>query len=272
MSTITGTTDVRPFEADPPERSSLIRDTRLVMGRELRPILTNPLSMTFSLVQPLVFLALFGPLLDQVAGVGNGPVLQWFVPGIIVMSALFATSMTGSNLQLEMQSGSHERMLVAPLSRPSLLLGRSLKEIVPVVAQAVLIVLVTIPFGFRAEPVGMVLGLVMLAMFGVGLGSFSYALAVASKGQDWIFWTVQQMLLFPLLLLSGILLPLDDAPGWMSALSAINPLSYVVDAERLLFDGVVGRGVVLQGFVAAGVVAVAGLAVGIRTMRSGTAG
>ncbi len=272
MSTVTvPVRDVQP-EGVPTPRSSLARDTRLVMGRELRPILTNPLSMTFSLVQPLVFLALFGPLLDQVAGVGEGPVLQWFVPGIVVMSALFATSMTGSNLQLEMQTGSHERMLVAPLSRPSLLLGRSLKEIVPVVAQTVLIVVVAIPFGFRAEPLGMLLGLAMLALFGVGLGSFSYALAVASKGQDWIFWTVQQMLLFPLLLLSGILLPLDDAPGWMAALSAANPLTYVVDAERLLFDGAVGRGVVLQGFVAAGIVAVTGIAVGIRTMRSGTAG
>ncbi len=252
--------------------STLVHDTTLVMGRELRPVVTNPWSIGFNLVQPLVFLALFGPLLNQVAGVGDGPVLQWFVPGIVVMSALVGTSMTGSNLQLEMQTGSHERLLVAPVSRPSLLLGRSLKEIVPVVAQAVLIVAVTVPFGFRVEPLGVLIGLVMVAVFGVGLGSFSYALAVASKGQDWIFWTVQQMLLFPLLLLSGILLPLDDAPGWMQVASDLNPLTYVVDAERLLFDGQVTEAAVVHGFVASALVALAGVSVGIEVMRSGTAG
>jgi ABC-2 type transport system permease protein len=138
--------------------------------------------------------------------------------------------------------------------------------------QAVIIVAVAIPFGFRLAPVGALVGLAMVALFGVGLGSLSYALAVASKGQDWIFWTVQQTLLFPLLLLSGILLPLEGAPRWMEILSSLNPLTYVVDAERLLFDGQVMERAVAEGFVAAGLVCVVGLWVGIRTMRSGTAG
>lgn len=252
--------------------STVLTDTSLVMRRELRPVITNPFSIAFTLVQPLVFLGLFGPLLDQVSGLGDGSTLQWFVPGIIVMSALFATSMTGSNLQLDMQTGAHERLLVSPLRRSSLLLGRALKEIVPVVAQALLIIAVTIPFGFRPEPVGIVVGLAMVALLGVGMGAFSYALAVASKGQDWIFWTVQQTLLFPLLLLSGILLPLDGGPGWMQTVSKLNPLTYVVDAQRLLFDGQLADIAVAKGFLAAALVCLAGLAVGIKVMRSGTAG
>ena len=249
---------------------ALAADTGIVFRRELRPLLTNPWSITITLIQPLVFLALFGPLLSQVTGLENGS-LQWFVPGVVVMSTLFATSMTGANLQMEMQTGSHERLLVAPLRRPSLLVGRALKEIVPVVAQAVLIVAVSVPFGFRPEPVGIVIGLVLVAVFGVGLGALSYSLAVASKGQDWIFWTVQQTLLFPLLLLSGILLPLDGAPGWLRALSKANPLTYVVNAERELFDGVIDR-TVAGGFLAAAAVCAVGLIVGVRVMRSGTAG
>src|SRR5690606_18616189 len=121
------------------------------------------------------------------------------------------------------------------------------------------------------EPAGIVIGLVLVAVFGVGLGSLSYALAVASKGQDWIFWTVQQTLLFPLLLLSGILLPLDGGPGWIRALSKANPLTYVVNAERELFDGVIDR-TVAGGFLAASAVCLVGLVVGVRVMRSGTAG
>ena len=77
---------------------------------------------------------------------------QWFVPSILVMTALFGTSTTGANLLFEFQTGAHERMLVTPLSRPSLLIGRALKEMVPLAGQAVVIVAVMIPFGFELLP------------------------------------------------------------------------------------------------------------------------
>lgn len=262
-----------------PQRRSLARDTAIVLARELRPVLHDPFSVLFSLVQPIFFLALFGPLLagnlgDGLPGAGlpgggapGGGVWQWFVPGIIVMISLFGSSMVGSNLLYEMQTGAHERMLVTPLSRPALLLGRAAKEIVTLTAQAVVIVVVMLPFGFRLFPAGALLGLVLLATLGVGVSSLSYALAVAVSKQDWMFWTVQQTFLFPLLILSGMLLPLEGAPGWMQALAKANPLTYVVDAERLLFAGRIADSGVLWGFLAAGATALLGLALGIRAMR-----
>ena len=252
--------------------NTLLTDTSIVLERELRPMTSNPVSLTFTLVQPLVFLALFGPLLPQVSGFDTATSLQWFVPGIVVMSALVATSMTGSNLQLDMQTGAHERLLVAPVRRSSLLVGRALKEIVPVVFQALIIIAVVLPFGFDLHPAGVVVGLVIISAFGVGLGALSYALAVASKGEEWVFWTVQQTLLFPLLLLAGILLPIDGAPGWITFLSDLNPLTYVVEAERVLFAGDLVDAAVLQGALAAAATCAVGLVVGIRVMRSGTAG
>jgi ABC-2 type transport system permease protein len=249
---------------------TLVTDTMTVMTRELRPTLRNPFSVIFTMVQPLFFLALFGPLLISVTGQGTAATLQTFVPGILVMSALFAASTTGANLLLEIQTGSHERMLVTPLSRSSLLLGRALKEIVPLVAQASIIVAVVIPFGFRLELGGAVIGMAMLAVFGVGLGALSYTLALAVQSEDWIFWSVQQTLIFPLLLLSGMLLPLDDAPGWLQALSKINPLTHIVDAERALFAGDVTEAVVLWGALSAAGLALVGLTVGIRAMQRAT--
>lgn len=243
--------------------TTLITDTRTVFSRELRPTLRDPFTIIFSMVQPLVFLALFTPLLPD----DDGTALQWFVPGIIVMSCLFASSMTGSNLLFEIQTGSHERMLVTPLRRPALLIGRALKEIVPMFAQAALIVAVCLPFGFRFNLMGALLGLIILAAFCIGLGALSYTLALASKNQEWLFWTVQQTLLFPLLLLAGVLLPIDDGPGWLRALAKANPLSYVVDAERALFNGDVWSSATLSGLVAAAVVATLGLSVGVRAMR-----
>ncbi|MFC0449107.1 ABC transporter permease [Rhodococcus jostii] len=244
----------------------IVRDSVIVMNRELRPTLRDPVSVAFSLIQPLILLALFGPLLKAVPGMDDG-VWNWFVPGVLVMIAIFGTTMTGSNLLLEMQQGSHERMLVTPLHRSALLVGRACKEMVPLAAQAVLIVLIALPLGLNLNVAGAAIGIVLLGVFGIGLGALSYALASAVREQDWLFWVVQQTLMFPLLILSGTMLPLDDAPGWMRALVAINPLGYVVDAERALFAGQLWSGEVLAGVVASATVAVIGLGVGIKSMR-----
>lgn len=267
MSTIAPTLDRASGDA---RRRSLIRDTSIVLTRELRPVLHDPFSVIFSLIQPLFFLGLFGPLLAGNLGVGlpGGSVWQWFVPAIIVMISLFGSSTVGANLLYEMQTGAHERMLVTPLARSSLLVGRALKEIVTLIAQAVLIVAVMLPFGFTLYPVGALLGLALLAVMGVGISSLSYALALAVRKQDWMFWAVQQTLLFPLMILSGMLLPLEGGPGWMQALAKANPLTYVVDAERALFAGDVLSATALWGFVAALATAGVGLLVGIRSMRS----
>jgi len=253
-------------------RRSWWSDVRLVLVRELRPVVREPFSVVFGLVQPLVFLALFGPLL--VGSVGSGlpaaDVWLWFVPSVLVMTTLFGTSTTGSNLQDEMSAGSHERMLVTPLSRSSQIVGRSLKEIVPLVAQALLVVLVMLPFGLRPDPVGVVVGLALLAVLGVGLGAFSYALAIAVRSQEWMFWAVQQTVLFPLMILSGLLLPLETGPRWMQVASTVNPLRWVVDAERALFAGDLTATAVLWGFLAAGATAAVGLVVGVQAILRST--
>ena len=247
----------------------LARDTGIVMVRELRPVLRDPFSLVFSLVQPLVFLALFGPLLAGSLGGADalgGNVWQWFVPAILVMATLFGTASTGSNLLYEFQTGAHERMLVTPLSRPSLLIGRSLKEVVPLVGQAIILIVVMIPFGFQLHLVGALVGLALLGVLGIGLGSLSYAVATAVRKQDWMFWIVHQTVIFPLMILSGMLLPLETGPGWMQAAARANPLAYVVDAERALFAGDLTSPAVAWGWVAATAPAVIGLIVGVRLM------
>ncbi|WP_309128391.1 ABC transporter permease [Microbacterium sp.] len=248
-------------------RPNVARDTYDVLIRELRPVVRDPFSLIFSLLQPLVFLGLFAPLLIGGSGQSASETLQWFVPGVLVMIVLFGTGATGSNLQYEMMTGSHERTLVAPLSRSSLLIGRALKEIAPIVLQAVIIVLIAWPFGFIAHVGGLLIGLALLAVFGVGLGSLSYTLALATKQHEWLFWGVQQALIFPLLILSGMLLPLDSGPGWMRAVASVNPVNWVVQAERALFSGDFSQSAVLWGWVSAIAVAVVGLLVGVRAMR-----
>ena len=92
----------------------------------------------------------------------------------------------------------------------------------------------------------------MLALFSVGVGALSFALALASKDQEWLFWTVQQTLIFPVLLLAGVLLPLEGAPGWLQTAADLNPLTYIVEAERALFAGTFPVDTVAYGFLGAG--------------------
>jgi ABC-2 type transport system permease protein len=248
-----------------PRAPGVLADTWNVMVRELRPVFREPASVLFAMVQPLVFLALFAPLLPSVE---NGSALQWFVPGIIAMTALMGASFTGANLTQEIVSGSHERLLVSPLSRSSLLVGRALKEIVPMLMQAAIIVAVVTPFSFDLHPAHVLVGAVLLAGFSIGVGSLSFALALVSKDQEWLFWTVQQTLVFPVLLLAGVLLPLEGAPGWLRVASDLNPLKYVVEAERALFAGTFPVDTVLYGAAASAFVAAFGLFVGLRAMRA----
>lgn len=255
-----------------PGLGQVLRDTWLVFWREMLLPLRDPFSLVFSLIQPLVFLALFGPLLGSAVGApafGGQSTLQWFLPGVVVMIALFGTSMTGSNLQYELMTGSYERILATPLSRSSLMIGRALKEWAPLVVQGLLIAVVCVPFGFVFHPLHVLLGLVILGVFGIGIGALSYSLALVSQSKEWIFWAVQQTLLFPLMILSGIMLPIEAGPDWMKTASLFNPLTYLVNAERELFAGALGVET-LYGLAAAVLTAAAGLAVGIRTINRNT--
>lgn len=257
--------------------AKFLSDTWAVFTREILLVLRDPFTLIFSLLQPLIFLGLFGPLLTgAVGGFGGGApggggstaeTLQWFVPGVIVMISLFGTSMSGSNLLYEMMTGSYERVLATPLDRSAILVGRSLKEFAPLVVQGLLIALVCVPFGFTLYPLHLLVGLVLLGLFGIGVGALSIALALAAKNREWLFWGVQQSLLFPLLILSGMMLPLEAGPAWMQTAARFNPLTYIVDAERALLAGSFADTAVLWGFVAAAVTCAVGLWVGIRRTR-----
>ncbi len=185
-------------------------------------------------------------------------------------AVLFGTASAGSNLLYEISLGSYERVLASPLRRPSLLIGRALKELAPLVVQAVLIIAVSIPFGFVLYPLQVLIGLIILGVFGVGMGALSYALAIASRKREWMFWIVQQSLLFPLLILSGMMLPIETGPAWMQVIARFNPLRYVVDAERALFFGSFTDPSILWGALAASLTCAVGLIVGIRQIHRST--
>ena len=213
----------------------MIRDIGLVFLRSIRPTLHKPTVIIVGLLQPLLYLVLFGPLLRGLS-TGDGNSWQWFVPGIMVQMALFGTAYAGFALLPELRSGAWERQRVTPLSRTALLLGRVLRDVAMLLIQSLLLALCSLIFGFRVGIGPLLLGLVLLALLGVAIGSASYALAMKTR-QEYVFAPILAMTVLPAMLLSGVLLPMNLAPRWLYVISRINPLTHVVDGERAIVAG-----------------------------------
>ncbi|OPF79509.1 multidrug ABC transporter permease [Streptomyces antioxidans] len=249
----------------------LIRDTTTVFSREMAPEIRSPISILFTMGQPLLFLVLFGPMLVGTGAdlAGDGDVWQWFVPGILVMMCLMGPLSAGHSMLSELNGGQLERFLVTPISRTSIILGRTGKDTVTLFAQAIILTAVAIPLGMRLHLPGALLTMALLIVMATGLSALSYVLAIASVPSGSLFWIVTQMLVFPITLLSGILLPVDAGPGWLSTIAAINPITYIVDGARALFIGDFLNASVLCGVIAATAIAIVGLTFSTRAMNRG---
>ncbi|GGP17238.1 ABC transporter permease [Nonomuraea glycinis] len=245
--------------------TTFLHDTTTIFRREFVPVVREPLGLVFEMGQPLLFLFLFGSLLDGAVGAS----WQWFVPGILVMMCLTGPLSSGYNLLVELIGGSMERLMVTPVDRTALLIGRALKEMTILFAQAVLIIVLALPLGFELHLAGAVAGVALLVVFGVGLGSLSFVLAMRSAPSGELFYVVTQGLLFPLLLLSGVLLPTDSGPAWLRVVGDVNPVTYIVEAQRALFAGDLTDVSVLYGAAMSFAVAALGLWLGNRAMRRG---
>src|SRR5215472_1127449 len=145
-------------------------------------------------------------------------------------------------------------MRVTPVSRLALLLGRVLRDIAMLVVQAALIVLAAVPFGLTLHLPGVLLAFLLVALIALLMASVSYAVALLIRDEN-TFGAIVFSATLPLLLLSGVLLPMSLAPEWLRDVSAFNPLLYAVEAERALFANQLGDVSVLKGFVAIGALA-----------------
>lgn len=233
-------------------------DTWLIFQRSVILTLRNPVWIVMGLMQPILYLLLFGPLLNNIArmpGFPPGGAFNVFVPGILVMTALFGTVFVGFGLCDEVREGVVERMLVTPMSRVAMLLGRSLRDVVLLLCQALILVVLSIPFGLSVNGGGLVIAFALLVLVGLVMSPLSYTLALILGSEDALAPTVNAIAL-PLLLLSGVMLPMTLAPDWLQTLAKFNPLYHAVVATRALFNANLGDpeiaiGVALMGALAA---------------------
>jgi ABC-2 type transport system permease protein len=251
--------------------NTLLRDTGTIFARAMRMSLRNPALLVIMMAQPILYIVLFGPLLEPLSGqLGAGSAYQIFVPGILVQLGIFGSLFVGFGLIAEWRAGVIESQRVTPASRTALLLGRVLRDVVVLTVQGTLLVLVSIPLGLRAPFWGVVLTLLVVAMLGAAFASVSYALALTRKSED-AFAPLLNAVVLPVLLLSGILLPMTFAPDWLAFLSSINPLTHAVDAARALFNGDWGNPNVIQGVAITTICAVIAVWIGARTFSRSAA-
>jgi ABC-2 type transport system permease protein len=245
-----------------------LTDVWLVFLRYLGLLLRNPAWLATALVQPILYLVLFAPLLKSLAslpGFPPGGAYNVFVPGLLVQLGLFGSASVGFSLIAELRLGVVERLRVTPVSRLALLLGRALRDVLNLVVQALIITLIAIPFGLNIHLLGLVVMLGLVALIGLLFASLSYTVALWLKNED-SFAAVVFTSALPLLLLSGVLLPLTLAPAWLRDLARANPLSYAVDAARAVFLGHLAEVSVAQGLVVMGVLALAALLLAARSV------
>jgi ABC-2 type transport system permease protein len=235
----------------------LLRDVLLIYRRQVRQSMRVPMTLVLGLLQPILYLVFFGPVFSRVStSFGTEATgLQLFVPGILVQLGMFSSSFVGFGIIAELRLGIIERFRVTPVSRLALLLGRVLRDASLLGLQSGVLLLLALVLGLRAPILGLAIALVLVLLLGIALSSLSYALGLVTR-QEFVFAPFLNLVLVPVLLLSGILLPMSMAPPWLRTVSRFNPLSHVVDAIR---DAFLGRYTTLN--VLAGTAAVVALAV-----------
>jgi ABC-2 type transport system permease protein len=244
---------------------SFIHDTWFIFRRQVRLVLRNPAFVTIGLLQPILYLVLFGPLLTKLpagtlsSGSGSGSVAdayRFFVPGLLIQLALFGSTFVGFAIISDWRSGVIERYRVTPVSRVAILAGRVLRDVVMLIIQSTILVLAGVAFGLRAPWQAVLLGYVFVVFVAIGLASVSYAVALLLKSED-AFAPLINSVIVPLVLLSGIMLPLTLGPGWLQGIARISPFRYIIDAMREWYAGRYFDTIVVEGLaVALGLAAV----------------
>jgi ABC-2 type transport system permease protein len=249
-----------------------LRDTWVIFKRSITLSANNPLWIAIGLLQPILYLALFGPLLTNIASVpGFPPGDAWrvFVPGLLVQLGIFGGAFVGFAIIAEWRSGVIDRQLVSPAARGALIAGRVLRDVVVLLIQTAMLLGAAIAFGLQVPAQAILLGVILVAMLGASFSALSNAAGLALKSED-AFAPLINTFALPILLLSGILLPMSMAPRWLQILSDFNPFKHMVEALRSVFRSEYVTFTVALGFGLAAGLLVLSLWFGTRVFRNQT--
>ncbi len=229
----------------------LISDTWYLFNKYVRITLRMPMWALFTIIQPLIWLLIFGQLFKNMAslpGFPAGRYMDFFLPGAVIMTVLFGTSWSGVSLLREINFGTVEKMLVTPVSRISIVMSRVIHSAFTVIIQCLIIFIVALIFGVRVSGFsGMLLSLIVVFLLAVGFSGISNGLAIWIKREEPLV-VMGNMMTLPLMFFSSAMVPKSFMPEWIRIITMVNPIDYAVEAIRVFYTGVVSSEAVFAGF------------------------
>lgn len=229
--------------------TALIQQSTAMSTRQLRALVRQPMYVAVTVVQPLVWLLLFGALFKRVTdlpGFATGSYIDYLTPGMVVMSALFSAGWNGMAMLNDINGGVLDRFLTTPARRGPLVAGPLMQAVIVVLIQSGVILVLGAVAG--ASYPGGVLGIVVLlacaGLLGAGMAGLSNALALITRQEESLIGAVQ-FLVLPLAFLSSIFLAPALLPDWIATAAKANPVNWAIEAARSALSSSVDWGLVL---------------------------
>jgi ABC-2 type transport system permease protein len=209
--------------------------------RVLRHLMRQPWYIALTLIQPIIWLGLYGQLFKHVIelpGFQTNSYISFLTPGVIIMSALFGSGWTGMGVILDLDKGVMDRFLISPVSRPAIILGRLAYLAIVTVVQSLILFSMGYLLGARYPGGAAGLGVLLIAAISLGLpfGALSIAMALMVRKQESVIGAVNFILL-PLTFMSPVFIASPLMPAWMIAAARFNPLNWAVQAGRVALSG-----------------------------------
>jgi ABC-2 type transport system permease protein len=229
--------------------NAFLVETLVLYQRSMKKQLRRPIAIYFSLIQPVIWMLLFGQIFNRIAGMnrqafGGKSYFQFFVPAVLLQTLLFGAAQSGIGIISDMQSGFLNKLLTTPVHRMAILLGRILGDLTRMTLQGLIIVVIAWLAGqLQSDPVryengvaGVLGALGIAVLFGLGLASFNVILALKTRNTESTF-LIANFLTLPLLFTSSAQLPVSLLPDWLQHVALVNPVTYAIDAMRVLLNG-----------------------------------
>ena len=234
MTTVTYRESTRPA---PAPAAAVLSDTWYLTGRRLRALGRQPFVLGMGVIQPVIWLFLFGELFHKVIDIPGfgyqGSYLAYLIPGIVAMNAMSGNMWAGMSTIEEIDRGTLNRFLVTPASRLAIMNASVAEQAVSTVVQTLIIVLLGLAGGasYPGGAVGIVVLTVASVLVGVFWGALSNMAGMLSRSREAIIG-VYTLFMLPLMFLSSAFMQPSFLPGWMQAIASRNPLNWEVQIGR----------------------------------------
>ncbi len=216
--------------------NTFLSDTWHLLLRHVRTTIRIPIWIAITLIQPVIWLTLYGQLFRRVVeipGFGAGSYIQFLTPGVVVMTALFGSAWSGMGIIEDLTEGVMDRLLATPVSRIAILSARVLHAALTVAVQSIIILLFGLLLGARIP--GGVAGCVAIlwvsSLLGAGMSALSNGLALVTRREETLIAVINFFGL-PLTFLSTAFMASELMPPWIRTLARANPVDWAVNAAR----------------------------------------